>query len=111
MNKTTIYLGLSILTINILTACSHYKSDSEIMSTDSYYATAEAASLSFIASDLKHHQIFTNNLNKCPAYTSPSQQTPLSNSYRDIIDFLQKSKNDQRFVCFLSTLKSHVLLS
>jgi hypothetical protein len=27
------------------------------------------------------------------------------------VDFLQKSKNDQRFVCFLSTLKSHVLLS
>ena len=27
------------------------------------------------------------------------------------LDFLQKSKNDQRFVCFLSTLKSHVLLS
>ena len=28
-----------------------------------------------------------------------------------LLDFLQKSKNDQRFVCFLSTLKSHVLLS
>ncbi len=28
-----------------------------------------------------------------------------------ILDFLQKSKNDQRFVCFLSRLKSHVLLS
>ncbi|MCU4408621.1 hypothetical protein, partial [Acinetobacter junii] len=26
------------------------------------------------------------------------------------VDFLQKSKNDQRFVCFLSRLKSHVLL-
>ena len=64
MNRTTIYLGLSILTINVLTSCSHYKSDSEIMSTDSHYATTEVASLSFIASDLKHHQIFTNNLNK-----------------------------------------------
>jgi LysM repeat protein len=28
-----------------------------------------------------------------------------------ILDFLQKTKNDQRFVCFLSRLKSHVLLS
>lgn len=57
MNRTTIYLGLSILTINVLTSCSHYKSDSEIMSTDSHYATTEVASLSFIASDLKHGRV------------------------------------------------------
>ena len=35
--------------------------------------------------------------------------TPINEETK--IDFLQKSKNDQRFVCFLSTLKSHVLLS
>lgn len=102
MNKTTIYLGLSILTINILTACSQFKSDSEIMSTDSHYETAEAASLSFIARDLKHHQVFTNNLNRCPAYTSPSQQTPLSNSYRDIISTCESNK----FECYQSCVEN-----
>ncbi|UOB53459.1 hypothetical protein [Acinetobacter junii] len=102
MNKTKLYLGLSILTINILTACSHYKSNSEIMSTDSHYPTAEAASLSFIARDLKHHQVFTNNLNKCPAYTSPSQQTPLSNSYRDIISTCENNK----FECYQSCVEN-----
>lgn len=105
MIQKIIYLCCSVLIFHTLSACSNVKSDSDDISTSSHDTMIEISPLSFIANDLKRHAIFTNNLNKCPADTSPSQQTPLSDAYSNTISNCENNKLN----CYQSCLKNDAI--
>lgn len=101
MSKKINYLFFSLWSCLLLSACTKMTLDKGALD-GSHPAPSLNPVLNSIVKDIKNHEIFTNNLNKCPAYTSPSQQTPLSNSYRDIISTCENNK----FKCYQSCVEN-----
>lgn len=100
MSKKINYLCFSLWSCLLLSACTKTTLDKGALDG---FPTAPSLNpvLNSIVKDIKNQEIVTNNLNKCPAYTSPSEQTPLSNSYGDIISTCENNK----FKCYQLCLK------
>lgn len=98
MSKKINYLYFSLWSCVCLSACTKTTLDKDILDSSS---TAPSLNLVFnsIVNDIKNKEVFRNNLQKCPASSSPIIQTLLSSTSDSTINACKDNQSECYQLC------------